>query len=166
MAELVKPSPKYKDSFIEAVAEGSERDTGFKATEEFFSEYLEAVEKFSKGVDLPTGYVPATDYWLIEDETYIGRVSVRHSLTEALRLIGGHIGYTIRPSKRRMGFGTLILKLVLPRAKELGLAKVLVTCDEANIGSRKIIEKNGGVLEDRFEIPGQEVAKLRFWIQL
>jgi predicted acetyltransferase len=80
--------------------------------------------------------------------------------------MGGHIGYEIRPVKRRQGYGTEILRLGLEKARELGLRKVLVTSDEDNIGSRKIIEHNGGIFENAIEIEGDPVQKLRYWIDI
>jgi len=87
-------------------------------------------------------------------------------LTSELERLHGHTGYEIRPSQRGRGYGTAILKLALPKAKEIGLNRVLLTCDETNIASRKIIEKNGGVLETKEENPATGVDKLRFWISL
>ena len=79
---------------------------------------------------------------------------------------GGNIGYGIIPSKRGLGYGTKALKLTLEKAKELGLKKVLLTCNSTNIGSKKVIEANGGLLEN--EILGEEGKpnKLRYWIEL
>ena len=78
--------------------------------------------------------------------------------------MSGHIGYEIRPSKRRQGYDTKILRLGLEKARELDLHRVLVTCDEDNIGSKKIIEHNGGMFENAIEIEGDTVKKLRYWI--
>ena len=115
---------------------------------------------------LKPGIVPGSDFWLIDNNEFIGGLSLRHELNENLLKIGGHIGYEIRPSKRRQGYGTEILRLGLEKAKELGLQKVLVNCDEDNIGSKKIIEHNGGVLENAIDIEGDPVKKLRYWIDI
>ena len=108
---------------------------------------------------------PATTYWLVDNGEYIGGVSIRHELNEHLKNIGGHIGYDIRPSKRQQGYGTNVLALALPKAKELGISRVLVTCNVTNTASRKIIEKNGGVLENQVPDPETGIDKLRFWIE-
>lgn len=89
---------------------------------------------------------------------YFGRLDIRHRLTPALLVVGGHIGYAVRPSARRQGHATAMLRAALPVAHELGIVQALVTCDASNEGSRRAIERNGGVLED------QRGAKLRFWI--
>jgi predicted acetyltransferase len=106
----------------------------------------------------PVGYVPVTVLWWVDEESLIGRVSIRHRLTPFLREVGGHIGYIVRPSDRRRGHATAMLAAALPHAAALGLARVLVTCDHDNVGSRRVIEANGGVLEDRRR------DKLRYWI--
>jgi predicted acetyltransferase len=166
--KLVLPSKEYKAGFLAFTEElrneaaGTYRDEA-KVTEEDFRKFVKGLEDNSKGINLPDGYVPATTYWLIDDDEFIGRVSVRHELTDNLMKFGGHIGYLIRPSKRKMGYGTTILKLGLEKAKELGINKILVTCDETNIASRKIIEKNGGIFENKL-LQTEGPAKLRFWI--
>ena len=97
---------------------------------------------------------------------FIGRVSIRHALTEHLLAVGGLIGYDIRPSKRGQGYGNKILELALPKAKELGISRVLITCDVTNAASRKIIEKNGGILENQVPNPETGVDKLRYWVDV
>jgi predicted acetyltransferase len=95
----------------------------------------------------------------------LGTARLRHRLNESLRNAGGHIGYDIRPSERRKGYGNAILAMVLPRARELGLRRVLLTCAADNVASARIIERNGGVLESRGRLPdGREL--LRYWIDL
>ena len=104
------------------------------------------------------GRVPCTTLWWIDETTYLGRIAIRHQLTPALREIGGHIGYDVRHSERRRGHGTAMLAAALPVAHSLGIDPALVTCDDINVGSRRVIEANGGVFED------QRGAKLRFWV--
>jgi predicted acetyltransferase len=115
--------------------------------------------------NLPEGFVPATELWLIDREGFIGRTIIRHKLNDRLRVLGGHIGYWIRPACRRKGYGTFAMATALEEANRLGLEKVLVTCDADNLASRKIIEKGGGVLEGA---PAQEspANKLRYWIDV
>ena len=175
--ELVLPSVEYKNSFIEAVKEyqaSTEASSRHKKYQQLsiseleadFDAFVERELSHSKGENLSQGYVSHTDYWLIDNDEFIGRVSVRHRLTEQLEKFDGHIGYDIRPSKRRQGYGSKILELVLPKVKELGIGKVLVTCRESNIASRKIIEKNGGILENKVHDPEAGVDKLRYWVDI
>lgn len=175
--KLILPSVEFKDSFIEAVKE-FQTETGFNPTTERykklsvpeleadFDSYVTEEKSHTLGENLPTGYVPETSYWLVDGDEFIGRVSIRHRLTEHLRNIGGHIGYDVRPSKRKQGYGNKILELALPKAKELGIKRVLATCDKDNLASRKIIEKNGGFLENQVPNPEAGVDKLRFWIDV
>ena len=69
---------------------------------------------------------------------------------------------------RKRGYGTEFLRLMLPMALVLGINPVLITCDADNAGSRKIIERNGGVLEDEepYDRDGEVVMKRRYWITL
>lgn len=93
----------------------------------------------------------------------------RHALTDSLEKIGGHIGYGIRYSMWNKGYGTVMLKEALIYAKEeLGLKKVLITCNDDNIGSYRVIEKNGGILQDKImnHINGKEQLSRRYWITI
>lgn len=167
---LITPSIKYKESYLEAVREGA-NETGLtrisKPQErQVFEEFIKNKVEEAKGLHLPEGWVPATELWLIDNEEFIGWVNIRHSLTEHLLKIGGHIGYWICPSKRNVGYGKMILQLALPEAKKLGIAKVLVTCDDTNLGSRKIIEANGGVLENIVDNGIENPKKRRYWIEV
>lgn len=172
MPELVTPDLKYKQSFIEAVkeyqAEGLSNYLGISPDElsQKFDHYLLNIKDSASGKNLPSGYVPHSVWWLVEDDLYLGRLDIRHQLNDFLRTEGGHIGYDIRPTQRGKGYGKLILKLGLEKAKELGFSKILITCDISNTPSKKIIEANGGKLEDiRPTRPGQP-DKARFWIQV
>lgn len=168
MIQLIKPSIDYKDNFIEAVkefqTEGRNADLDREELEKNFSKLLSSLDDLENGTNLPDGYIPASTYWLVDGSEFIGKVSIRHQLTEKLLQGGGHIGYEIRPTKRKMGYGSKILELVLPYAWKLGLDRVLLTCDDDNIGSWKIIEKNGGVLENKHEFEGK--LKRRYWITI
>lgn len=117
------------------------------------------------------GRVPS-DYWWITDgpdadpEQVVGFIAIRHRLNDFLLQVGGHIGYSVRPSRRREGHATRALALALERCRELGINRALVTCDEDNLASAATIERNGGVLEDiRPGIEGGEPKK-RYWITL
>jgi predicted acetyltransferase len=102
----------------------------------------------------------------MDEDIWIGLLTIRPQINEQYLHSGGHIGYVIRPSKRRSGYGTAILRLGLDIARARGLQRVLLTCDETNIASRKIIEANGGQLENAVVVEGQTALKLRYWINL
>jgi len=106
--------------------------------------------------------VPATYWWIVEGDTYLGAIDLRHRLNDILLEAGGHIGYSIRPSARRRGLATWALGAVLPEARGLGLKRVLLTCTHGNTASARTIEHNGGVLEDVRETAIG--TKCRYWI--
>jgi len=104
--------------------------------------------------------VPVTELWYVDGDRYIGTVMIRHELTPELRHDGGHIGYHVVPGERRRGHATAMLARACHLCKELGLTRVLVTCDADNLGSRRVIEANAGVLES------DSGGILRYWIDL
>ncbi len=110
------------------------------------------------------------DYFAVDDDKFIGIIHIRIELTPFLLSYGGHIGYGINPKYWRQGYGTELLKLGLIRIKELIKDdRVLVTCDDDNIGSAKVIENNGGVLENKVlnkDEYGDEVLTRRYWIKI
>ncbi len=170
MAVLARPSTAYRDSFLAAArefaAEGGSSVYVPAMPPADFDAFVRAQQDRVERARLPPGLVPETVLWLVDGAEFIGRISIRHELNESLRTIGGHIGYAIRPSRRRQGWGTTILRLALPETRALGLRRVLVTCDADNIGSRKIIEANGGRLENEITLPGEPTPKRRYWIDL
>lgn len=166
--ELLSPSRDYKQSFENVLAElrqtnemGFWKDVGSPGTIE---EYIQRRLDHAKGKNLPKDWIPASTYWLIEERECIGETSIRHELTEHLRNVGGQIGYWIRPSRRKQGYGTVILRLALQKARDLGLRKIVITCDETNVPSRKIIERNGGVFERAYDMGRDAPKKLIYWI--
>lgn len=130
-----------------------------------FAEYLEVSARFERGENLPSGYVPASFFGGFVGDELVGRLSLRHQLNDFLFRIGGYIGYGVIPAHRRKGYATAMLAQALPIALELGISKVLVTCDDDNIGSIKTIEACGGVLENKVESAPGEILKRRYWIE-
>jgi predicted acetyltransferase len=166
--QLILPSLKYKKEFLEALEE-SKNEKGetrlSRAREnESFEDYVQRMGNDAKGLNLLKGNVPATTFWLMDKNILIGRVQIRHKLNDSLLKRGGHIGYYIRPSKRKMGYGKEILRLALLETKKLGISKVLITCYYDNLASQKIIEANGGVLENTIKIEKDKPETRRYWI--
>ena len=164
---LIEPTVKLEAAFLEMANEYlAGNDMRYKKESDDFSGYLERLARKSRAANLPPDRVPENEFWLVSDNHVLGRSKLRHCLNPALEVEGGHIGYDIRPSERRKGYGTLILKLTLERAKDLGLGRVFLTCDADNIGSARIIENNGGVLSGRAisETSGKPI--LQYWIEL
>jgi predicted acetyltransferase len=83
-----------------------------------------------------------------------------------LKNLGGHIGYSVRPSERQKGYATKMLSLVLKKAQALGITHILITCSDDNIASARVIEKNGGKLADKTKREGSKELTRRYWIDL
>jgi predicted acetyltransferase len=111
---------------------------------------------------IPDDRVHCTYFWMTEgegdDRVVVGFLALRHALTPWLLEEGGHIGYAVRPARRREGHASRALALAVAEAAALGLDRVLVTCDDDNVGSRRTIESGGGVYEDTRN------HKQRYWI--
>ena len=136
-----------------------------KIAQEDFETYFRKVQDDSQSIDLPDGYVPMTTFWMVRaDRVILGESRVRHYLTPMLEVEGGHIGYAIRPSERRKGYGTLILAQTLERARHLNLQRVFITCDTANVASARIIEKSGGILSGQAISKRSGVLISQYWI--
>jgi len=168
--ELVIPSEEYYQSYIEAMEEYKQNNID---TYDFWEiskdELFKKMENYRTGNNLPEGYVKATYFWLVDNDKFIGEISIRHSLTDSLLRFGGNIGYGIRYSHWNKGIGTIMLSKALVYAKDvLGLNKVLITCNDNNFGSARVIEKNGGILQDKIinTIDGVDRLSRRYWIEL
>ena len=156
-----------KNAFHKALNEAWEEDFIFAhyfetLAQNNFNTYVKILPELSRGLHLPSGHVPCTLLFAFDEKgKIVGRTSIRHELTEFLKLVGGHIGYGVVPSERRKGFASAILKGSLKYMKEQlpEIPRALVTCDNDNIGSIKTIERNGGIMEDVQE-------KRRYWIRL
>lgn len=169
--KLVDPCEELREAYMEYVEEFDAAEeayihgSGMKLTDDF-GQFVQQLRDYSKGINLPEGWVPGSTYWLVRNGRVLGVSNLRHDLTEFLRHEGGHIGYSVRPTERGKGCGTLMVKLVLEKAKELGLERVLITCDKDNVASAKVIQKNGGKLESESISKQTGKLKQRYWIEL
>ena len=168
---LVKPDLSYADEIIkykeESLAEspiinGSAGLDRFSSIEIWFEE----LKKRSCEDTVPKGLVPSSTYLGIreKDNYIVGMIDIRHYLNEYLTQVGGHIGYGVRKTERNKGYAKQMLKLALEKCKELKIKKVLITCDEDNIASEKVILSANAKLEDIRNVDGEN--KKRFWIEL
>jgi predicted acetyltransferase len=133
-----------------------------------FGRYLEVLEEQESGIGLPTPeHVPTTFLFAFVGDRVVGRTSIRHRLNARLERIGGHIGYAVVPEFRGRGYATEILRQSLAMAKDrLGISRAMVTCDDDNAASRRVIEKCGGVLQDVISGPDLRAPKRRYWIEV
>lgn len=170
MLKLVSPDLRYKESYLRAErdfkAEGLpwHLDNDLKAWEQNFQAH---VDQLLNGPCQRTAVlVPSTTLWADLNGEFAGRISIRHELTDSLRKMGGHIGYDTAPAFRGRGVASEMLRLALPIAKKPGLGEVLLTCDDTNAASIKVIEKNGGVLKEiKFYEEGKPLKRY-YWIKL
>lgn len=164
---LIEPTEELAAELLSMAREyQSAGDDRYESALEDLPAYFRSLLIYAEGINLPPGLVRSSTFWLVSGRRLIGRSSLRHQLTAELEHEGGHIGYDIRPSERGRGYGTLILKLTLGRATDIGLRRVFITCDTDNAASAKVIEKNGGRLQ------GQVVSKRsgkmisQYWVEL
>lgn len=168
---LVKPDLSYADEIIkykeESLAE-SPVINGSAGLDRFSSieVWLEELKKRSCEDTVPKGLVPSSTYLAVreKDNYIVGMIDIRHYLNEYLTQVGGHIGYGVRKTERNKGYAKQMLKLALEKCKELKIKKVLITCDEDNIASEKVILSANAKLEDIRNVDGEN--KKRFWIDL
>lgn len=172
MTGLARPDLRYHVSWASAVREferdgtmmnGSglwELDTRDLGRAALATEVERLLAQADPATERPPGIVPCTYFWIVDGDEFVGYLALRHWLNDFLLEEGGHIGYSVRPSRRGEGHATRAVKLVLDEARDLGLDRVLMTCDHDNEPSRATIERAGGVLEDRRGV------KLRYWVAL
>ena len=168
---LVKPNLSYADEITKYKEESLKESpliNGSAGLNRFSSieDWLEELKKRSSEDTVPEGLVPSSTYLGIreKDNYIVGMIDIRHYLNEYLTQVGGNIGYSVRKSERNKGYAKQMLKLALEKCKELKIKKVLITCDEDNIASEKVILSANAKLEDIRCIDGEN--KKRFWIEL
>ena len=171
--KLVKGSYEYKNQIIDMLKEWidynenhPEANTSpnaiFRNNYEDFAYYLEHLEY----KEPQEGLVSDSTFFCFDEKRnlMVGAGNIRHDLNDYLLKYGGHIGDGIRPSERRKGYATEMIRLALEECRKLGLTRVLMTCDKNNIGSAKSIIRNGGILEN--EVLEEGSIKQRYWIAL
>ncbi len=173
---LTEPTPEFLPSVQSVLKSYDVSNAGFQivrpiqalleADKNGFDTYFTKCSDESKGLNLRPEHVPKTTYWLMDEAGFVGVVALRHRLSEALKLTGGHIAYEICPPFRGRGYATTGLKLCLQKAAELGLEKVLLTCREENVASyktmKKVMAEYGG--EEQEPVFAHDHINKRVWI--
>ena len=164
MIKLVEPSERYLISYMEAYDEYEKNGvTTYHLDNAREYDIFEKYENYRTGRNLNPNRVRADYYWLVDEKKgyFIGEISIRHTLSDALWEYGGNIGYGVRYGEWGKGYGTLMLKLALEKAKTLGLERILITCDDDNIASARVMEKNGFEMENIIKHDG--ILIRRYW---
>ncbi|GAA5167948.1 GNAT family N-acetyltransferase [Ornithinimicrobium tianjinense] len=165
MELILRPPTADDETAVRALHEELlAEDFEFVLTDGTWDDVLAQVAREASGVGLAPGRVPA-DFLLAEvDGEVVGRVSIRHQLNEFLVEVGGHVGYAVGRRFRRRGYATEILRRSVERLADLGVDRVLVTCDDDNVASATVVEACGGVLEDVRQTGPDRPGKRRYWI--
>ena len=167
---LIKPTIDLKDEYLDMINDWivhkEKLNPGtLKLDSTNFTLMIEKLDGFTKGIGVDENHVDHSIYWLVDNNRVIGAVNIRHRLNDYLLKFDGHIGGGIRPSDRSKGYATIMLSLSLNIARDMGMDRVLITCNKDNIASERTIIKNCGVFESE-EIEDNGNIVRRFWIEL
>lgn len=153
--KLVLPGIEYEQSYREYIVElGEEERYPFQLDLEHtdFCVLLERLDQFLNGVNIPSGFVPTSTYWLVDGQELVGVSSLRQYLNEEIAECGGHIGLGIRPSYRGHGLGNTLMALTIQEARKLGIEEIHIHCHASNEASGRMIVRNGGVLRSELKL--------------
>ncbi|MCL2060085.1 MAG: GNAT family N-acetyltransferase [Oscillospiraceae bacterium] len=171
MKSIVLPSVEYRTAFYKMAYDyreiGDRRYYKDIVRDGFdFEVYVTLLHRYSLGINLEEGLVPYTTYWLVDGgkDTIFGVSRLRHKLNKVSVKEGGHIGYDVPPSHRGSGNATELLRQTLLKARAMGMLRVLLTCDAENRASARVIEKNGGALENQVISDYTRKIVNRYWI--
>ena len=155
--KLVFPNKDYEAKAKEFIAEFYEYDSEIAGSgsldrylkESTYDEWLTKVFSYIDIANIPEGKIPGLTYFFVreEDDRIVGMINIRLALNDFLRNEAGHIGYCIRPTERRKGYGTQLLRAGIAVCRRVDIEDIIVTCDKVNLGSAGVIRNCGGVLE-------------------
>ncbi len=172
---LVRPHARYRGTYLEGFREltnDAERSAWIYLGEAApldtldgdFDAYVDTL--LNREFERPPGFVCDTIYWGLVGDTVVGRIALRHELNEMLAMVGGHIGYIVRPSYRNTGMASAMLRAILDTDRARAVGRLLLTCDEGNAASERVIVRNGGIYESSVSPGSGRPAKRRFWIDV
>ena len=155
--KLIRPSLEYKKQAIEYIQEQNEYNSpinGVGGLDRYLENYEGWLKKLEEDRNRPTTEerVPAETFFLVRenDNKILGMINIRLALNKKLKTVGGHIGYSIRPTERRKGYNKINLYLGLLECQKHGLKKVMLSCNKENLGSAKTIQSFDAELEREF----------------
>ena len=169
--ELILPTKEYRTQVErykkDMLNAGSEMDGCGSLSNDDFETWLQKCNDWREGKNLPDGFVSSTQYICVRksDNKVIGMFQIRHQLSDFLLNYAGHVGDSVAVDERNKGYGKKLLALGLKKCKELGIDRVLVTCKDTNVASRKCILANGGQYEDTRRIEEDDLNLERYWIE-
>lgn len=170
---LVKPAKQHEAAALDymqehfSVGEHDLHGTSLLEKMNTYDDWLQHLDRQSSADTVSTGWVVSSTLFAVDKtrDRLIGVVDIRHELNDFLANYGGHIGYGVRPSERRKGYATEILRLGLEFCKSINLKKVMLACYKDNVASCKTIAKNGGVLESEHPHSDGKTIQI-YWITL
>ena len=167
--KFILPTAEHESDILDYIKEHDnfrEPCLGF-ASFNNYGAWLEQQIRRRENLNLEPNEFPSTLYLAFNEfNQLIGLTNFKTALPEELLRHIGHIGYAIRPTQRGKGYATELLRESFPLAKSMGLNKVLITCNESNAASAKVIEKNNGVFENNLYVENDKITVKRFWISL
>jgi len=175
--KFVFPNKEYEQKAIEYIQEFRDYNSPINGTgglDRFlenatYQDWLLKVEADRDIANIPEDRVPAYTYFYVreDDDKIIGMINIRLALNDFLRKEGGHIGYSIRPTERRKGYGTRMLREALEFLKPIGLTNIIIACGKENLASAGVIKNCGGVLEAEFysDVFNQVIQRYRIRLE-
>ncbi|MDR3263294.1 MAG: GNAT family N-acetyltransferase [Clostridiales bacterium] len=132
-----------------------------------YGDWLTHLKKTNNPRTADPDWVTASTFFAVRkaDKKIVGIIDIRHYLNDFLKGYGGHIGYGVRPSERRKGYATEILRLGLEYCKTINLTHIMLACYKDNAASAKTIVKNGGIFEKEFEYTDGKTIQV-YWVTL
>lgn len=167
--ELVLPNISHKNKYEEMINEwinysGRLHPAALNNNSADYETWLKWIEEDRRYETCPEGSPPQTLYFCMENDEIIGAVTIRDYLNAKTIIDGGYIGFGVRPSKRRMGKATEILRLAIQTVYDMGVFEILLTCAEDNIGSERMIQKNGAKYERTIK-DENGISVKHFWLR-
>lgn len=168
---LQKASADVPVGLEELLRELGDGETGFGGTAfgrgtETLHQFLWACREGEDAATVAPGFVPQTIFWMMDDgDRVVGMVRVRHYLTERLLEHGGHVGYYVGRSERGKGYARSALRLAASHLRAMGVTRVLVTVNPANLASIRVVLASGGVLDGQGRNPDTGEVVNRYWIE-